>query len=113
MKKNKIIIVVCLFLMLAVSARSQNPYNPIVNSVPSLGISPDAAASGLGDLGVATEPDVNSQYWNPSKYAQIESTAGLSLSFTPWLSQLASDINLSYLAGYYKLDDRSALSGSL
>jgi len=113
MKKNNIIIAVCLFLMLAVSARSQNPYNPIVNSVPSLGISPDAAASGLGDLGVATEPDVNSQYWNPSKYAQIESTAGLSLSFTPWLSQLASDINLSYLAGYYKLDDRSALSGSL
>jgi len=113
MKKNRNILVACLFLMLAVSARSASQYNPIVNSVPSLGISPDAAASGLGDLGAATDPDVNSQYWNPSKYAQIESTAGLSLSFTPWLSQLASDINLSYVAGYYKLDDHSAISGSL
>ncbi|HET9571309.1 MAG TPA: type IX secretion system outer membrane channel protein PorV [Bacteroidales bacterium] len=113
MKKNGINLVVCLFLLIAATARSENQYNPIINSVPSLSISPDAAASGLGDLGAATEPDVNSQYWNPSKYAQIESAAGVSLSFTPWLSQLTSDINLSYVAGYYKLDDRQAISGSL
>jgi len=113
MKKNRIILAVGILSMLVATARSANQYNPIVNSVPSLSISPDAAASGLGDLGAATDPDVNSQYWNPSKYAQIESNAGVSLSFTPWLSQLASDINLSYVAGYYKLDDRSALSGSL
>jgi hypothetical protein len=102
-----------LFLSLALTAHSENKYNPIVNSVYSLSISPDAVASGMGDLGAATDPDANSQYWNPSKYAQIQSNAGLSLSFTPWLSKLANDINLSYLAGYYKLDDRQAISTSL
>lgn len=102
-----------LFLSIAISANSENNYNPIVSSVYSLSISPDAIASGMGDLGAATSPDVNSQYWNPSKYAQIDSKSGVSLSFTPWLSKLASDINLTYLSGYYKLDDRQAISASL
>lgn len=101
-----------LLLSVCISANSQK-YNPIVTSVPSLSISPDAVASGMGDLGVATNPDVNSQYWNPSKYAQIESKAGFALSYTPWLTKLSSDINLAYLAGYYKLNDQQALSASL
>jgi hypothetical protein len=113
MKKIPRILAVSLFLVLTLSVAAESTYNPIVNSVPSLSISPDAVASGLGDLGAATEPDVNSQYWNPSKYAQIENSAGFSLSFTPWLSQLTSDINLSYLSGYYKLDELQALSASL
>ncbi|MDP4277696.1 MAG: type IX secretion system outer membrane channel protein PorV [Bacteroidota bacterium] len=92
---------------------AKDKYNPISSSVYSLGISPDAVASGMGDLGVATTPDVYSQYWNPSKYAFIESKAGFALSYTPWLSQLASDIDLAALTGYYKLDDKQALSGSL
>lgn len=113
MKTIQKIIGTVLFLSLTVTASSESKYNPIVNSVYSLSISPDAIASGMGDLGAATNPDVNSQYWNPAKYAQIESKAGVSLSYTPWLSKLASDINLAYLVGYYKLDDRSALSSSL
>lgn len=113
MKTIQKIFSVALFLSFGFSVYSADRYNPIVNSVYSLSISPDAVASGMGDLGVATDPDVNSQYWNPSKYAQIESNAGFSLSFTPWLTKLVSDINLSYIAGYYKLDDQQALSGSL
>jgi hypothetical protein len=113
MKNYQHLFCVCAFLVLTVFARSESIYNPILNAVPSLSISPDAVASGLGDLGAATDPDVNSQYWNPSKYAQIESNSGISLSFTPWLSQLASDINLSYVSGYYKLDDVQAISASL
>jgi len=113
MKTIQKIFVAVLLLSISITARSQNKYNPIVNSVYSLSISPDAVASGMGDLGAATTPDVNSQYWNPSKYAQIESNAGFSLSYTPWLSKLASDINLAYLAGYYKLDDKQAISSSL
>jgi len=101
-----------LFLSVCYSTYSQK-YNPIVTSVPSLSISPDAVASGMGDVGAATNPDVNSQYWNPSKYAQIESNAGFALSYTPWLTKLASDIDLAYLAGYYKLNDQQALSASM
>jgi hypothetical protein len=101
-----------LLLSICFSTYSQT-YNPIVTAVPSLSISPDAVASGMGDLGAATNPDVNSQYWNPSKYAQIENNAGFAFSYTPWLTKLTSDINLAYLAGYYKLNDQQALSASM
>jgi hypothetical protein len=76
--------------------------NPIVSGVPSMSISPDAVAGGMGDVGVATNSDMNSQYWNSSKYAQNESSAGFAFSYTPWLRKLGvNDINLLYLAGYY------------
>jgi hypothetical protein len=67
----------------------------------------------MGDIGAATSPDVNSQYWNPAKYVFMESDAGVSLSYTPWLRKLVTDIDLAFLSGYYKLDDREALSMSL
>ncbi len=88
-------------------------YNPILTSVPSLSISPDASATGMGDAGAATAPDITAQFWNPSKYAQSERLGGLSMSYTPWLSQLVSDIDLAYLVGYMKLGDMQALSASL
>lgn len=76
--------------------------NPIVSGVPSMSISPDAVAGGMGDVGVATNSDMNAQYWNSSKYAQNESNAGFAFSYTPWLRKLGvNDINLLYLAGYY------------
>lgn len=76
--------------------------NPIVSGVPSMSISPDAVAGGMGDVGVATNSDMNSQYCNSSKYAQNESSAGFAFSYTPWLRKLGvNDINLLYLAGYY------------
>ncbi len=76
--------------------------NPIVSGVPSMSISPDAVAGGMGDVGVATNSDMNAQYWNSSKYAQNESSAGFAFSYTPWLRKLGvHDINLLYLAGYY------------
>lgn len=76
--------------------------NPLITGVPSLSICPDAVAGGMGDVGVATNSDINSQYWNSSKYAQNESSAGFAFSYTPWLRSLGvSDINLAYVAGYY------------
>jgi len=86
--------------------------NPISTAVPSLTIAPDAVAGGMGDLGAATTPDINSQYWNPAKYAFMDSQVGVSMSYTPWLRSLVSDIDLAYLAGYYKLSDRQAVSAS-
>ncbi len=87
--------------------------NPIVSAVPSLSIAPDARAGGMGDIGVATTPDENSQFWNPSKYAFMESDAGLSISYTPWLRKLVSDIDLLYVAGYWKINQQQVLSMSL
>ena len=88
-------------------------FNPVEHAVVSQTIAPDARSAGMGDVGAATEPDVNSQYWNPAKYPFCISRAGIALNYTPWLRQLVNDIDLAYLAGYYRIGDYSAISGSL
>lgn len=88
-------------------------FNPVNYAVTSQMIAPDARAAGMGDVGVATDPDVNSQYWNPAKYPFTISRAGVSLNYTPWLRQLVNDMDLAYLSGYYRIGDYSAVSSSL
>ncbi len=88
-------------------------FNPVEHAVISETIAPDARSAGMGDVGVATDPDVNSQYWNPAKYPFCISRAGVALNYTPWLRQLVNDIDLAYVAGYYRIGDYSAISGSL
>ena len=82
-------------------------------AVPSLNIAPDARGGGMGDMGAATLPDINSQYWNAAKYAFMGSKAGVSLSYTPWLRKLVDDIDLASLTAYYKIGERQAVSGSI
>ena len=91
----------------------KNQLNPIYHGVTSLAIAPDARSAGLGDVGAATDPDVNSQYWNPAKYPFCISRAGISLNYTPWLRQITNDIDLANITGYYRLGDYDALSASL
>lgn len=104
-------------LLAITSANAQeekrNMFNPISTSVTSQMIAPDARSAGMGDVGAATDPDVNSQYWNPAKYPFCISRAGASINYTPWLRQLVNDMNLAYLSGYYRIGDYSAVSGSL
>lgn len=87
--------------------------NTIQSAVPFLTITPDSRAGAMGDVGVATSPDINSQHWNVAKYAFIESEAGVALSYTPWLRKLIPDINLAYLVGYKRLDPSQVISFSL
>lgn len=93
----------------------KNEFNPVQTGVTSLNIAPDARGASMGDLGAATDPDVNSQFWNPSKYAFAYSQGSIGLSYTPWLRKLVNDIFLADLAGYWKLgsQDNQALSASL
>ncbi|MBP5323547.1 MAG: type IX secretion system outer membrane channel protein PorV [Bacteroidaceae bacterium] len=91
----------------------QQQFNPVYTGVTSLTIAPDSRAGAMGDVGVATEADVNSQYWNPSKYPFSYSPAGVSLAYTPWLRQLVDGIDLANLTGYYRIGDYQAVSGSL
>lgn len=87
--------------------------NPVYYGVTSLAIAPDARAGGMGDVGAATDPDVNSQYWNPAKYPFAISRSGVALNYTPWLRQLVSDIDLANITGYYRIGDYDAVSASL
>lgn len=101
-------------LSLQASAQEKKDlFNPVNYAVVSQTIAPDARGGGLGDVGAATDPDVNSQYWNPAKYPFCISRAGVALNFTPWLRSLVNDMNLAYLAGYYRIGDHSAVSSSL
>lgn len=108
----------CLLVEGAIYAQNdikQNEFNPVTTGVTTLSIAPDARGSSMGNLGAATDPDMNSQFWNPSKYAFGYSTGGLSLSYTPWLRKIVNDIFLANLAGYWKpgQNDNQAFSASL
>jgi hypothetical protein len=96
-----------------VNSQLPEQMNVITTAVPFLMIGPDARAGGMGDAGVASTPDANSSHWNPAKYAFCEKDMGMSISYTPWLKNLVSDINLSYLSGYKRLDKDQVISASL
>ena len=110
---KKIFILSALLLGTTTLFAQKDMFNPVLTGVTSLTIAPDSRAGAMGDVGAATDPDVNSQYWNPAKYPFAISPAGFSLAYTPWLRQLVSDIDLANLVGYYRLDDYQAVSGSL
>ena len=96
---------VALLFAATMSAETEPTPNPVITAMPSLSIAPDARAAGLGDVGVATEADFNSQYWNPAKYAYMYSKGGITANYTPWLRKLVGDIDLAYLAGFYNFGD--------
>lgn len=102
------------FTIVSQVSQAQN-HNPIFVAVPSLQIAPDARGGGMGDIGAATMPDVYSQHWNAAKYPFVNSVAGFSLSYTPWLSKLVNDIDLVYVSGFWKFgnENLNALSASL
>jgi hypothetical protein len=87
--------------------------NTITTAVPFMSITPDSRAGGMGDAGTALSGDANSIYWNTSMLNFAKQRSELSLSYTPWLRQLTNDIHLSYLSGYYKVNDRHAVAGAL
>jgi len=95
----------CCVLTMRAEAPAADVMNPLITSMPSLSIAPDARAAGLGDIGVATDADFNSQYWNPAKYAYMYSKGGITANYTPWLRKLVGDIDLAYLAGFYNFGD--------
>lgn len=116
MKNSQRILLTLLLAVVSAGVFAQDKmdmFNPVNTSVTSQTIAPDARAAGMGDVGAATDPDVNSQYWNPAKYPFCISRAGVALNYTPWLRQLVSDMDLAYLSGYYRIGDYSAVSASL
>lgn len=118
MKRSIVQVLAGTFLLIsALVAKSQtngSTINVVTTAVPFLRISPDARAGGMGDLGIATSPDANSQFYNVAKYAFADKPSGLGLTYTPWLKDLGlNDVYLASLAGYYQMDEAQAISSSL
>lgn len=104
---KKTILSIAAMALLSVSAFAiDETLNPLITSMPSLSIAPDARSAGMGDIGVATDADLNSQYWNPAKFAFMQSAGGITANYTPWLRKLGvTDIDLAHLEGYYNFGD--------
>lgn len=113
MIKNRFLVILLSVVLAVPAAAQKDQFNPVYTGVTSLTIAPDARGGGLGDVGVATEADVFSQYWNPAKYPFNVARAGAAMSYTPWLRKIVDDIALINLAGFYRIGDYSAVSASL
>ncbi|MDE5762800.1 MAG: PorV/PorQ family protein, partial [Bacteroidales bacterium] len=126
MQRRKLVALPVLLLLAVPALRAQivgpNPpvherigqtANAISTAVPFISLSPDARSSGMGDIGVATTPDLYSQHYNAAKYVFMENDYGVALTYSPWLLNLVPDMSLAYLSGMYKFDDRNALAASL
>jgi Type IX secretion system protein PorV len=104
----------CVAVLSAFGAFAQNNINVVTTAVPFLRISPDARAGGMGDIGVATSPDANSAFWNVGKTAFAEKKGGLAVTYTPWFKDLGlNDVYMATMGGYVKMDENSAISGTL
>ena len=106
---KKISLLLICFLIISYAKAQERA---ITTGVPFLLVAADARAAGLADQGVATSADAFSQQWNPAKYAFSEDKQGLSISYTPYLTDLANDISLGQLTYYNKINDKSAFAGS-
>jgi len=86
---------------------------PITTTVLFLNITPESRGGGMGDVGVATSPDANSQYWNMGKLSFIDKGYGGAISINPWLRNLINDMYLSQLSGFYRLSKEEVVGASL
>lgn len=106
---KKVLLSFAAMSLLALSANAaktvDQTMNPLITAMPSLSIAPDARSAGMGDIGVATDADLNSLHWNAAKYAYMQSAGGITANYTPWLRKLVSDIDLAHIAGYYNFGD--------
>lgn len=110
----------CFFIVIGITGNLQaqegngnNSINITTTAVPFLRISPDARSGGMGDVGIALSPDANSGFYNLAKMPFAIGKAGVGVTYTPWLKEIADDVYLATLAGYYKLGEDQALSASL
>ncbi|WP_420385594.1 type IX secretion system outer membrane channel protein PorV [Roseivirga sp.] len=120
--RNRLIIFSIIFSYFSINAFAQNSgtisgqdteRNVIATAVPFLTIAPDPKSAGMGDVGVATTPDLNATFWNPAKLTFINQNSGLGLTFTPWLKKYVDDMSISYLSGFKKIDDEQAFGAAL
>ncbi|WP_051718454.1 type IX secretion system outer membrane channel protein PorV [Hymenobacter sp. IS2118] len=100
-------------LSLVGTAQAQQNQSTITTAVPILTLSPDARGSALGEAGVATSPDANSAFYNAGKLGFVKYKYAASLNYSPWLRNITDDMSLSYLSGYGKIGERSAIGASL
>ncbi len=82
----------------------------VSTAVPFQLIAPDARASGMGDVGVASADGVSAIYWNPSGLA-FQTGKEVGLTHSQWLPQFNSDLTYDYVD--FKWNDEQAFGGTI
>lgn len=111
--KKAIVLPVVILVGASGSNAQTEPVNITTSAVPFLGITPDARAAGMGNIGIATSADANAVFHNSAKLVFNQDKSGIAANYVPWLRNVTSDMYLASLSGYYKLDDQQAFSASL
>jgi hypothetical protein len=93
---KKITLFICFIFPVYLQAQYNSEANPIMTGVPFLNYHPDARGTGIGNTGVATNPDPNSIFWNPAKFAFIEDEGYHDLGFTGSFNPGFIDIEKRY-----------------
>lgn len=110
-KLTRLIVPVLLLMFTQTSIAQSGSENPITTAVPFLRLASDARTAAMGDVGVATNPDANSMFYNGAKTVFNESKYGIGITYTPWLSELdIKNINQISVGAFYKLSDKEAVS---
>lgn len=104
---------IALIILIITTFKIQAQDRVITTGVPFLLIAADARSAGMADMGVATTADAFSQQYNPAKYAFSLTKQGFSVSYTPYLTDIANDISLGQVTYYNRINERSAFAGSL
>lgn len=87
--------------------------NTVFTAIPFLRINPDGRTGGMGEVGIATDPDASAMYHNAAKLSFANSNLSVAATYTPWLRTLVDDIFIANVSGYKKLDNNQALGLSL
>jgi len=109
----KNVLVILLITLVTFKGFAQIDQRVITTGVPFMLIAGDARSAGMGDIGVASAPDAFSQQWNPAKFAFSKDKQGIGVTYTPYLQKLVNDIYLANVTYYNRLNERSAVAGSL
>lgn len=69
-------------------------------------IPPDARTSGMGNTGMASNPDLTAVFYNAAKMPYITNDVGIHVSYTPWFTSVSSysSMYLMSMGGYYKFN---------
>ena len=110
--KKIVLSLICLLSFFNIQAQTTTD-RVITTAVPFLMITADARAAAMGDVGVATSADGFSQQHNPAKFAFSLQEHGISVGYTPYLTEIVNDINLGQLGYFYRINERSAAAASL
>ncbi len=109
--KIKFLVILFSLPFASIYAQTGSEYNPITTAVPFLRVAADARTAAMGEASVATNPDVNSIFYNGGKTVFNDKKFGIGLNYTPMLTELdVKNLFQLSLSSFYKIDNNQAIS---